>query len=42
MTFVIHGEPESADHLRAEIEHHLEWNATVPEYLENFELFQGI
>ncbi len=42
MTFVIHGEPESADHLRSEIEHHFKWNVTVPEYLENFELFQGI
>lgn len=30
--FVTHGEPVSADTLRARIEHELGWNASVPEY----------
>ncbi len=42
MTFIVHGEPESADYLRAYMEHDLKWNAHVPEYLESVALFQGI
>ena len=42
MTFVIHGEPESANHLKQAIESDLGWNVTVPNYLESFELFSGI
>ena len=42
MTFVIHGEPESANRLKQTIESDLGWNVTVPNYLESFELFSGI
>ncbi len=41
-TFIIHGEPESAEYLRRHLEHELKWNAFVPNYLESFELFSGI
>jgi len=41
-TFIIHGEPESAEHLRRHLEHELKWNAFVPNYLESFELYSGI
>lgn len=34
MTYVTHGEPESADALRFRIEHELGWRARVPEHLE--------
>lgn len=40
--FVIHGEPEASIALRATIEHKLKWNAVIPEYLESFDLFEGI
>jgi metallo-beta-lactamase family protein len=30
--FVVHGEPDAADALRARIEHELQWNAEVPEF----------
>jgi metallo-beta-lactamase family protein len=42
MTFVVHGEQESATYMAAKIESTLGWNAFVPQYLESFELFQGI
>lgn len=42
MTFVVHGENESATYMAAKIRHSLGWNATVPQYLESFELFDGI
>jgi metallo-beta-lactamase family protein len=42
MTFVVHGEPESADYLRSNIAHTFGWNVFTPEYLENYELFDGI
>ena len=41
-TFIIHGEPESAEQLRRYIDHELGWNAYVPAYLESAELFRGI
>jgi len=34
MTYVTHGEPESADALRFRIDHELGWNVRVPEHLE--------
>jgi len=42
ITFVVHGELESATYMAAKIENDLGWNAVVPEYLESFELFKGI
>jgi metallo-beta-lactamase family protein len=42
MTFVIHGEPESARYMQQKIEHDLGWNAEVPNYLESYVLFSGI
>ncbi len=41
MTFVVHGEQQSAQSLKNDL-HNRNWNAFVPEYLENFHLFQGI
>jgi metallo-beta-lactamase family protein len=41
-TFIVHGEPESAEYLRRYVEHELQWNAYVPDYLESFALFNGI
>jgi metallo-beta-lactamase family protein len=42
-TFIVHGEPASADALAETIRHELGWaNVTVPEYLEADELFRGI
>lgn len=41
-TFIIHGEPESSEQLRRYVEHELHWNSYVPNYLESFELFNGI
>jgi metallo-beta-lactamase family protein len=37
-TFITHGEPAAADALRLHIEEALQWNCTVPEYLETVEL----
>ncbi len=37
-TFVTHGEPEAASSLKMKIESHLNWDAVVPEYLEEVEL----
>ena len=34
MTYVTHGEPDSADALRFRIDHELGWNVRVPEHLE--------
>lgn len=34
MTFVTHGEPESADALRFRIEHELGWACRIPDYRE--------
>jgi metallo-beta-lactamase family protein len=38
MTFVTHGEPDSADALRFRIDHELGWNVRVPEHLERVDL----
>lgn len=43
MTFVIHGEEQSALAFSSSMKNDLGWqNVFVPEYLESFELFQGI
>ena len=42
MTFVTHGEEEVASEFAQEIRNEHGWNATVPDYLESFELFKGI
>lgn len=43
MTFIIHGEEKSATAFSQSIKEELGWqNVIIPEYLESFELFQGI
>ncbi|HNP19829.1 MAG TPA: MBL fold metallo-hydrolase [Fulvivirga sp.] len=43
MTFIVHGEIESATVLEKKITNELKWsNVIIPEYLESFELFQSI
>jgi metallo-beta-lactamase family protein len=42
MTFVIHGEENSAEAMKTWIERDFGWNVIVPNYLENVELFRGI
>ncbi|WP_306416012.1 MBL fold metallo-hydrolase RNA specificity domain-containing protein [Fulvivirga ulvae] len=43
MTFIIHGEEKSAMAFCQTIKDELGWqNVIIPEYLESFELFQGI
>lgn len=43
MTFIVHGEIESAKHLAHTLTEQLNWpNVIVPQYLESFELFQSI
>ena len=37
-TFVVHGEPSSADALRERLDRDLGWTATVPKYLEQVRL----
>ena len=37
-TFVVHGEPDAADTLRAQIQNHLGWRVRVPAYGESVEL----
>jgi metallo-beta-lactamase family protein len=37
-TFIVHGEPSSADALRVRIESELGWNCAVPDHLERAEL----
>jgi metallo-beta-lactamase family protein len=41
MTFITHGEIESATTFSKKIEE-MGWKTTIPEYLESFELFNGI
>lgn len=41
-TFLIHGEKEASEHLAERLKNELDWNTIVPEYLESFELFDGI
>jgi metallo-beta-lactamase family protein len=38
MTYIIHGEPEASDALRARMKRDLGWTARVPEYLETVSL----
>ena len=38
MTFITHGEPQSARGLEAKIQQDLEWRTRIPEYLEEVEL----
>lgn len=38
MTYITHGEPDSADALRFRIDHELGWNVRVPEHLERINL----
>lgn len=38
MTYITHGEPESADALRYRMKHELGWKARVPEHLETIDL----
>jgi metallo-beta-lactamase family protein len=38
MTYVTHGEPDSADALRYRIDHELGWRVCVPEHLERISL----
>jgi metallo-beta-lactamase family protein len=38
MTYITHGEPESADALRLRVKHELGWHARVPEHLETVNL----
>lgn len=38
MTFIVHGEPASADCLRRQLEERLAWSYRVPDYLQRFAL----
>lgn len=40
MTYLTHGEPDSADTLRGRINRELKWQARVPEHLERIDLEQ--
>ncbi|WP_373521617.1 MBL fold metallo-hydrolase RNA specificity domain-containing protein [Aquiflexum sp.] len=42
MTFLVHGEKEASESLAQRLREELDWNPIVPEYLESFELFDGI
>jgi metallo-beta-lactamase family protein len=42
MTFIIHGEKESAEALSQKLNEELGWNTVIPQYLESFSLFEGI
>ncbi|NJN26385.1 MAG: MBL fold metallo-hydrolase [Cyclobacteriaceae bacterium] len=41
-TFIVHGEPKSAENFADTIREKMGWNVTVPQYLETMELFRGI
>ena len=41
-TFIVHGEQEASEALAGLLNSELGWNPIVPEYLESFELFNGI
>ena len=41
-TFLIHGEDQARIALQNKLKNELEWNVLIPEYLESFELFDGI
>lgn len=42
MTFLVHGEKEASEALSKRLKEELDWNVIVPEYLENFVLFDGL
>lgn len=42
VTFLVHGEDEARIGLQRKLKEELDWDATIPEYLESFELFDGI
>jgi metallo-beta-lactamase family protein len=42
ITFLVHGEDEARIALQNKLKNELDWDATIPEYLESFELFDGI
>jgi metallo-beta-lactamase family protein len=42
LTFVVHGEKESAEALAFKLKDELGWNTAIPQYLESFMLFEGI
>jgi metallo-beta-lactamase family protein len=42
MTFLVHGEAEASQELADLLKNQLKWQTLVPEYLESFELFDGI
>lgn len=42
MTFVVHGEMPDLEIYAEEIRKRFSWNVTVPQYLESFDLFNGI
>lgn len=42
MTFLVHGEKEASEGLANRLKEELDWNPIIPEYLESFELFDGI
>ena len=42
MTFLVHGEKESAEALSFKLQEELGWNTIIPHYLESIELFKGI
>lgn len=42
MTFTVHGEGKDLHTYAEQIRERLDWNVTVPTYLESFELFSGI
>jgi metallo-beta-lactamase family protein len=41
-TFVVHGEPKSAEALAYKLKEELGWHTILPNYLESFVLFEGI
>lgn len=41
-TFVVHGEPQSAEALAYKLKEELGWHTLLPSYLESFVLFEGI
>jgi metallo-beta-lactamase family protein len=41
-TFIVHGEKESSEALAQTIQEKLGWNTFIPQYLESYQLFEGI
>jgi metallo-beta-lactamase family protein len=42
LTFIVHGEPDSAEALAQRLKNELGWNTILPQYLESFVLFESI